>query len=73
LLENAKKVLSQEPSVKLDYLNICNMETGKDLAYANETETRVIGESSPEMLMSGAIWVGKTRLIDNVILTQIFK
>ena len=73
MLENAKNILKQEPTVKLDYFNLVDLETGKDLAFADSNETKTIAEPTPEMLMSAAIWVGKTRLIDNVILTQIVK
>jgi pantoate--beta-alanine ligase len=61
LVELAKAELAKEPSVRLDYINICDLETGKDL-------TDVVGENGA--MASGAMFIGKrpTRLIDNIIL-----
>jgi len=73
LLDSAKTVVSNQNAVKLDYLNICDMETGKDLAFATMkgNEVKVSNEKEfPNVMMSGAILVGKTRLIDNILLTS---
>jgi pantoate--beta-alanine ligase len=58
LIDAATKVISTEPAVKLDYLDICDLSTG--------SEIKTVEESGA--MLSGAILVGKTRLIDNIIL-----
>jgi pantoate--beta-alanine ligase len=57
LIEAGKQVITEEPSVRLDYLEIVDPETleGVDVA-------------SPKSLVAVAAFVGATRLIDNAVL-----
>jgi pantothenate synthetase len=65
LLSAAASVINQVPEVKLDYLNVVDMNTGMDLQL-----TDTLGKNSPSLMLSGAIFLGRTRLIDNVLLTD---
>jgi pantoate--beta-alanine ligase len=51
-------VLAQQPRIELQYLSVANPETGEEIA--------TVG--SDGALFSIAVKIGKTRLIDNVIL-----
>jgi len=69
----AKTIIDRQIGVKLDYLSFCDMESGKDLVICTSKgiEPRITPEEEKEyksIMLSGAIWVGKTRLIDNVII-----
>jgi pantoate--beta-alanine ligase len=57
LIEKGKQVIAEEPSVRLDYLEIVDPETLE--------KVDVISASS---LVAGAAFVGTTRLIDNFII-----
>ena len=57
LIEAARKVLAEEPLVRVDYVELVNWET------LLPTSTAV-----PGTLFAVAAWVGYTRLIDNAIL-----
>jgi pantoate--beta-alanine ligase len=57
LVRAGKQVLAQEPPVRLDYLEIVDSETLDPVANA-----------SPGALVAVAAFVGKTRLIDNIVL-----
>lgn len=59
ILNEAKRVIEIEPMVVLDYLNLVEANTLEEL-------DRVEGEA----LLAMAVWVGKTRLIDNIILRK---
>ncbi|MBV8477662.1 MAG: pantoate--beta-alanine ligase, partial [Acidobacteria bacterium] len=59
LIEAGKQVIAEEPSVQLDYLEIVNPET---------LDTLEIVSSSA--LVAGAVVVGTTRLIDNIVLAR---
>ena len=58
LVHAASEVLCSYPYTKIDYVSVCDPET-------LENVNRVEGPT----LMALAVWVGKTRLIDNTILT----
>ncbi len=58
LIMKAIQVIQSESKVKVDYLDICDLDTGE--------EVETISENGA--MISGAIWNGKTRLIDNIIL-----
>eukprot|EP01118_Nematostelium_gracile_P011954 TRINITY_DN4312_c0_g1_i1.p1 TRINITY_DN4312_c0_g1~~TRINITY_DN4312_c0_g1_i1.p1 ORF type:complete len:186 (+),score=60.83 TRINITY_DN4312_c0_g1_i1:524-1081(+) len=58
LVRIAKEVIESNPKLKLDYLSIADLDNG------NEIET--IGNQGA--MLSTAVWLGKTRLIDNIIL-----
>jgi pantoate--beta-alanine ligase len=55
---SAKKMLAQQPQITLEYLSVANLETGEEVAS--------VGEDGA--LFSVAVKLGKTRLIDNLIL-----
>lgn len=55
------RTIEQDPSVKIDYLEIVSLD---GLEPADTVDTG-------NTLVAGAIWVGKTRLIDNFILGEI--
>ena len=60
LIRGASGLIGSHPHVKIDYVSICDPETLEDV-------DRVEGTA----LMALAVWVGKTRLIDNAILKPI--
>jgi len=57
ILEASRRVIEQEPLVNLQYLELCNPETLEPLS----------GDIK-RALLAVAAWVGKARLIDNIIL-----
>ena len=71
IVQIAKTTIESQKEVKIDYINICDMETGQDLVYGNAADVKEISQpsrNSKQLMMSGAIIVGKTRLIDNILL-----
>src|ERR1051326_2158953 len=60
LIEHGQQVFAQEPSVRLDYLEIVNTENLEGLE-------KIEGPA----LVAVAAYLGKTRLIDNFILYEI--
>ncbi len=58
LIHEASELIRSYPYTKIDYVAVCDPET-------LENVSRVEGPT----LMALAVWVGKTRLIDNTILT----
>jgi pantoate--beta-alanine ligase len=58
LIEAATKILSSEPAIRIDYVELV------DWSALEPTDT-----ATPGTLFAVAAWVGSTRLIDNVILT----
>jgi len=63
IMKGVRKILDQEKSIKYDYISLDDFNNG----YA--VEENIKGEA----LLSGAIFLGKTRLIDNVILSESLK
>ncbi|MGH9677603.1 MAG: pantoate--beta-alanine ligase [Candidatus Acidiferrum sp.] len=59
LLSAGKSVLAEEPAVRLDYLEMVNPETLEPVA---------LMEARAQTLVAVAAYVGKTRLIDNILL-----
>jgi pantoate--beta-alanine ligase len=57
LIEAARRAFAEEPSVRVDYVEIVDNET-----------LDPVGEASPGALVAVAAFVGSTRLIDNVVL-----
>jgi pantoate--beta-alanine ligase len=57
LIEHGRQVFAQEPSVRLDYLEIVNTEN-----------LEALGKIECPALVAVAAYLGKTRLIDNLIL-----
>ena len=60
LIHEASELIRSYPYTKIDYVSVCDPET-------LENVSRVEGPT----LMALAVWVGKTRLIDNMILKPI--
>ena len=53
-------LIATEPLVKLDYAVICNPDTFKEVG-------DTLGEILPDLLLVAAIYVGPTRLVDNIL------
>lgn len=53
-----QEILREEPRVALDYVSLASRKTGQEL--------NVVGQDGA--ILSGAIKIGRTRLIDNVVL-----
>ena len=80
VLSIATSVVHEVPEIQLDYLNIVDMNTGMDLLPTDNlldahtaTPKALVDEHVLEegaWMLSGAIFVGKTRLIDNIVLSQ---
>jgi len=58
LISVAKSIIDTRPELKLDYFNLADLENGSEVD---------VVENQGAML-STAVWLGKTRLIDNIIL-----
>ena len=57
IIAMAREMILSKPSTRIDYVSICDPETLED-----------VGKIAQEALMALAVYVGKTRLIDNTIL-----
>ena len=55
-------------SIKYDYVEMNNPETFDVLADNATRATWEMAEAGRPVILSGALWVGKTRLIDNIVL-----
>ncbi len=60
VLDQARQILNSCPEIKIDYVSICDMETLDDLDRADSIDKPV--------LMAIAVMLGKTRLIDNMVM-----
>ena len=54
-----KQVINKQPDAGVDYIKIVDIKNLKDMK-----------KISSKALAAMAVWVGKTRLIDNIILRQ---
>jgi pantoate--beta-alanine ligase len=59
ILQEVRRIIEQENSVTIDYVNICDAHTLED-----------IDEIKGEAVIAVAVKIGKTRLIDNIILKE---
>jgi len=59
VLDAAKRVIEAQPQLQLDYINIVDLESGADL----HDEIPLTGA-----MVSIAVFLGRTRLIDNIVL-----
>ena len=59
ILNEAKRVIEVEPMAKMEYVKLVDMGTMED-----------IGRVENEALLALAIKIGKTRLIDNIVLRK---
>jgi len=60
IIAMAREMILSRPGVRIDYVSICDPETLED-----------VSQVSRKALMALAVYVGKTRLIDNTILTPV--
>ncbi len=58
IIDESKKIINSHVETKIDYINVCNPQTLDDLSIIDRPA-----------LMALAVSVGKTRLIDNMLLT----
>jgi pantoate--beta-alanine ligase len=58
VIKKMRDLLSKKPSLKIDYISIADTKTLKDVAAIDG-----------EVLVAVAVFIGKTRLIDNIILS----
>ena len=56
ILEKVREMISNTPHTRIDYANICDAATIRD-----------VDEIDGEAVLALAVWVGKTRLIDNLV------
>lgn len=59
ILKEARGFISSHPFVKIDYAQICDATTMKDISFIEKSAVLAL-----------AVWVGKTRLIDNHVLGE---
>lgn len=59
IIEKVREMLSESPFTRIDYVNLCDARTIKD-----------VDEIEGETLLALAVWVGKTRLIDNMVFNE---
>ena len=57
IINKVKKIVLGIKDIKIDYIEICDAETLEPLATVNKTAVLLV-----------AVWVGKTRLIDNIVI-----
>lgn len=70
LLSTATAVINEVPEVKLDYLNVVDMNTGMDLQPTDQLPSAPSFNRDQQIMLSAAIFLGRTRLIDNIILNE---
>jgi pantoate--beta-alanine ligase len=59
IISEMRKIIKQKPSAKIDYVSMVDTETLEDK-----------NEIKGETLIAVAVWIGKTRLIDNIIINE---
>jgi pantoate--beta-alanine ligase len=67
LIQSRVEEARKEPQwvdIRLDYVQMNDAETFEELDAAKKSE----GGEGGQVILSGALWVGKTRLIDNILL-----
>lgn len=69
IIEKTSAIAEDENlSVKLDYIDMNNSET---LEVLGDEEVNLSGGNNRDaVILSGAVWIGKTRLIDNLIISE---
>ena len=70
----SERKLSEGVQLKLDYIEFNDSDTFEPLP-GSETKTKLTAREGKGkgmvVLLNGAVWVGKTRLIDNLILGDV--
>ena len=65
LIETMRNIINSEPLAKIDYIEIVNNDTIEKI--------NIIDLSKNEVLVAVAVFIGKTRLIDNFILKSLWR
>ncbi|EIW58567.1 Pantoate-beta-alanine ligase [Trametes versicolor FP-101664 SS1] len=68
VIENKKREAGESVDLRLDYIEMNDAESFEVLADAVQREEWEAGFAGRPVILSGAMWVGKTRLIDNIVL-----
>ena len=66
--DKARALVGEGVEAKLDYVEMNDAESFEVVPADANKETWEAGVAGRPILFSGAMWVGKTRLIDNIIL-----
>ena len=67
----SERMLSEDVQLKVDYIEFNDPDTFEPLP-DSETKTKLMAREGKEaVVLSGAVWVGKTRLLDNLILGDV--
>lgn len=61
VISEIEKIIQREPHAKIDYIKIVNPETLEDMKTIRPGRT---------VLVALAVWIGKTRLIDNILVKK---
>ncbi len=59
IIEEMKKVMDRKPGIVVDYINVCHPQTLEDVERVED-----------EALVALAVWVGRARLIDNLLIKK---
>ncbi|KAL1941218.1 hypothetical protein VTO73DRAFT_7430 [Trametes versicolor] len=68
VIENKKREAGESVDLRLDYIEMNDAESFEVLSDAVQREEWEAGFAGRPVILSGAMWVGKTRLIDNIVL-----
>jgi pantoate--beta-alanine ligase len=72
-LADDKETIERGITVKLDYVEMNDADSFADIADGEVMGNTSEGGEKEAVILSGAIWIGKTRLIDNIILGNVGK
>lgn len=67
----SERVLPEGVQLKLDYIEFNDPDTFEPLLGSEMKAKAEGGKSRDTVLLSGAVWIGKTRLLDNLILGDV--
>jgi pantoate--beta-alanine ligase len=59
ILRRARATIPERPDLRLEYLQIVDVE-----------DLQPVIEVGGQVLVAGAMWIGQTRLIDNIVVTR---
>jgi pantothenate synthetase len=65
IVKTATNILETEPRIQIEYIDVCDTNSGGATSGHDETITKT---QDSKIMISGAMKLGKTRLIDNVLL-----
>jgi len=68
-----KEARDRNVNISLDYIDMNDADSFEVIEDGGVIGTRREGREREAVILSGAIWVGKTRLIDNVVLGDMGK